>query len=217
MDERDRGAPTVAPVKPLLVRIERTPDADTRRVRFLSVIDGIYAHWIGSRDKGKHVPCQGRELCPPKVHIVKRVWQGFALAEYKQEGDPPAWIPCVWNVTQGLYEQLAGAVEIGDVFDFVKVIGDDGRKVPVGTFVRPSTVSPGGIGIDFHKAVERVYYGYTLQWCSAPSVSARQYATPRVANDEAEIEANERARQLEAERLDRAKRRELMEKMRKQA
>jgi hypothetical protein len=125
---KPRRRASVAPGAPVPVELVSTPAEGPLIVRWLGDIRGMLVHW----GKKASSACPGPEECPTAVHRSKTYWKGFAAAEYWRAGQYQDWAPCVYEVTEHLFEQLEGSELRGTVWTVRREIGRGGLKEVTG-------------------------------------------------------------------------------------
>ena len=156
-----RRGPAPLPGQPVAIRIECCPKEGKAVVRFLGPYIGTFTHY---QKKGS-VPCAGDNgECPAVLHKNRKIWKGFAPAEYFRGGAYQDWCPCVWEVTESLNEILDGFPLRGQVWQIQRTPGDCGKPEVTGELldqVDERTLRP---AFDILPAVSRLYQFLPLQW-----------------------------------------------------
>jgi hypothetical protein len=158
---KSRRGPAPIPGAPVAIRIESCPQEGKATVRFLGPYYGTFTHF---QKKGS-VPCAGDAgECPASLHKNRKIWKGFAAAEFYRGGAYDDWCPCVWEVTESLNEVLDGISLRGTVWQISRVPGDCGK--PEVSAILVATVDERSIrsAFDVLPAVSRIYGFLPMQW-----------------------------------------------------
>lgn len=158
---KSRRGPAPVPGKPVIIRIESCPEDGKAIVRFLGSYFGTFCHFAG---KGKRpIPCMGEE-CPASLHKGRKMWKGYAPAQYYRGGEFDDWCPCVWEVTESLNETLDGLHLRGGVWEIARVPGPTGKPEVGGSYlyeVEEKDLLP---AFDVFPLVHRLYGFLDMQW-----------------------------------------------------
>ena len=116
-------APAPGAVVPL--RMESAPkDGTPLIVRFLGPVSGILVHWR----KKEPLACPGAESCPTANHRLQTRWKGYSAAEWWCAGQYQDWAPCVFEITEHLWDLLEGAELRGTVWRIQRQLNADAQK-----------------------------------------------------------------------------------------
>jgi hypothetical protein len=86
------------------VRIVSVPDDVPLTVLFLDGFQGLLTHFIGTRRRGRSVPCKGND-CETANHRTRKIWKGYAPVLVYQPLER-FWLNHVLEITEALEEVL---------------------------------------------------------------------------------------------------------------
>jgi len=158
---KSRRGPAPLPGASVAIRIESCPKEGKAAVRFLGRYFGTFTH---HNAKGS-VPCPGDNgECPAAAHKARKIWKGFAPAEYYRGGQYGDWCPCVWEVTENLNEILDGLTLRGTVWEISRVPGETGKPEVSGVLIATAAERDLRPTFDVFPHVARIYGFRPMQW-----------------------------------------------------
>jgi hypothetical protein len=172
---KSRRGPAPVPGSPVAIRIESCPAEGKASVRFLGPYVGTFAHFV--KKNVRPVPCVGDE-CPMALHKGRKIWKGYAPAEYWRGGEYGDWCPCVWEVTENLNEVLDAIPLRGTIWEISRVPGDTGKPEVWGVLVRTDAESDLRPAFDTFPMVSRMYGFLPMQWGVACHIPKRLRLEP---------------------------------------
>lgn len=150
------------------------PDEGQITVRFLSEARSILTHRVGEDT----LACPGEKYCPSATHRAKTLWKAYAAVERWRDVPFEDWIPEVLEITERLWERLAGRVLRGEVWTLKREVGRSGHKECVGEHV--DTINEEHLRSDvvLETTVCRVYRTDNILWDVDPFLPVRQILAP---------------------------------------
>jgi hypothetical protein len=156
------------------VAILTVPEKGKIAVTFLGPIHGIITHW----QRNRSVACPGEDLCDGKLHRERKVWKGYAAAEWISPANQKMWTPTVIEVTENLYEYIGTGPVRGQVWRLWRAVVRN-RNVEVrGQLCHGRPVAGLRTDIDVFAAVRRLYRTLEIAFDVPPPFGARQRLLP---------------------------------------
>lgn len=176
---KPRRGPAPVPGSPVSIRIESCPLEGIASVRFLGSYIGTFVHFV---KKGvRPIPCLGDD-CPVSLHKGRKIWKGYAPAEWWQGNEQGQWCPCVWEVSEALNEDLDGLPLRGTVWEISRIPGDNGKPEVRGVMMRNDDDQVLRAAFDVFPLVNRLYGFLDMQWGVKSHIPKRLRLEPTSAN-----------------------------------
>jgi hypothetical protein len=171
---RARRGPAPLPGQASAIRIECVPKEGELFVRFLGNYVGVYTHY----SKKGPIPCQGEDECPGAVHKTRKIWKGFAPAEYWRPAPYGDYFPCVFEITESLNERM-DAIELrGTLWKLFRSPGIHGKPEVSGNQVERDDHDELRPAFDVKPTVQRLMGMLPIIWGVKSHIPPRLILAP---------------------------------------
>jgi hypothetical protein len=146
------------------LRVVSVPKKGSLTIMFLGNVRGIITHWSGKRS----IPCPGIDQCPTKLHSGKSIWKGYVAAEVWRDMPHEDWLPCVFEVTEHLYEMYGHAQLRGECMTVTRQVNDHAKREVTGYTCAVQQRFALRPAFDVVPVVQRMYRVLDIEWDVEP-------------------------------------------------
>lgn len=166
--------PEPKPGEPTVPIVFSVPETGQVTLRFLSEMDTLFAHPGEQRPSA----CPGAGVCPPSFcHKAGKRFYGYAAAERWRDAYED-WLPCVLEITEGLWRRLVGRRLRGEVWTIWRGPSQWSKKEVTGEHVDTIDDSRLRRDVDVYTVVQRCYGTDQILWGVVPALNVASPLEP---------------------------------------
>ncbi len=184
------------------VSIEPVPKVGTLFIRLLGPPRALWTHWRSGRAHA----CRGDGECDPSLHRLAVKRKAYCAAEYLYSIGKKRWIPCVFEMTEGLIGLMGMENRRGEVWRVTRFKISEKRSECRGVLIRNDDPRPLRRDIDVESAVQRLYSTLYLAWDLPAPFGVRQRLDSTPLADHTDTSPVDKPARLDAADRDRARR-----------